>query len=161
MKRIITLLAIITGSISFSQDLDSLNQRIIDKEYNNRIELGDSLFEAKEFSKAKEAYSLALEIKPSESYPKGQNDYIQRNADVVFGTQYEKMINKADEYFEARDYEKAKSLYGMSIKLMSHRNNPYPENRIIEINKIVESQILQDTVPREKRDIGDVDFYFK
>jgi hypothetical protein len=162
MKRITLILVVIIGSISFSQDLDSLNQRKIDIEYNNRIELGNSLFEAKEFSRAKEAYNWALSIKPSEPYPKGQIYLIQNsNSNCAVPNQYNKMLKKADEYFEMKDYVKSKGLYGRCIKLKPDKQNLHAKNQIIVIDKIVKNQFhIFNSLIKEGDDLFLVKKYF-
>jgi tetratricopeptide (TPR) repeat protein len=85
----------------------------------------------------------ALKIKPEESYP--QNMIIRINEiilkiqtdEINLEESYVKAINNGDKYFVEKDFIQAKAFFEKALSLKSEE--PYPQIKINEINKILET----------------------
>lgn len=127
------------------QRIDEINQLLKDMEdekakrdrFDKLIMQADTHFERKEFDMALETYLKALDIFV-EQYPQDQvakcREFL-KNTGGNAETQYQKLIKKADEYFDATNYTKAKGLYERATKLKP--SDQYPKDRIAEINNIL------------------------
>ena len=104
--------------------------------YDNLIKKADNLFEKKEWKKARiyyvEAYNLT-----NDAYPDEKIREIDAINNKFSSDQYNKMISKADEYFNSANYEKAKGLYNRAIKTFTSQNSNYPKEQIKKINAIL------------------------
>jgi tetratricopeptide (TPR) repeat protein len=78
--------------------------------YAAYITSGDSAFNAKNYSFAKDKYKLAAAIKPKEAYPADRMALCDKMA-VEQGVEYKKWIVKADSCFMKQDYATAKMYY--------------------------------------------------
>lgn len=127
------------------QRIDEINQLLADrssdadkrKKYDDLILQADNLFESKKWKEALEKYLSALDIIQSEQYPKDQVEKCRAGMKKGPGgnAQYDKLINKADEYFDAANYPKAKGLYERALTIKP--SDPYPKKRLKEINDIL------------------------
>ena len=128
------------------QRIDEINQ-IINREaedeknqadYDEFIRKADNDFEAKKWKEAKVNYQNALGIF-DEQYPKDQIKIINQNmrseTSAELEAQYQKIITKADEYFYAENWEKAKNLYQRALSLKSY--DQYPKDQIAKIDTIL------------------------
>ncbi|MFD1552381.1 hypothetical protein DNU06_10885 [Putridiphycobacter roseus] len=104
--------------------------------YETLLKKADNLFEKKEWKKARiyyvEAYNLT-----NDSYPDDKIKEIDAINNKFSSDQYNKMISKADEYFNNANYEKAKGLYNRAIKTFTSQNGQYPKAQIKKINGIL------------------------
>lgn len=116
------------------------------KAYNEAIRQADELFNTEQFIKAKEAYELALRSKPNDTYAieRVQESVAKAKAKVDAGdeTRYQKILTKADEYFDEENWEKAISLYNRARKLRSY--DQYPKDKLAEIKAIQNGNIKKD-----------------
>ncbi len=113
--------------------------KAIDDKYSEAITLGDSKLASKELMEAMNAYQNALEIKPSEEYPKTKLAEIN-TALAAQKEELEKMyasyIADGDRLAVAKDYSAARSAFTKATGIKP--TETYPKQRITEINKITE-----------------------
>lgn len=113
----------------------------LEEKYKATIAKADGEFGSKDYATAKTSYTEASTIKPTEQYPKDQlakvNAFL---ADIAKGqatqTKYEDAVAKADGLLASKDYNNAITAYkeAQAIKV----NEPYPGNKISEINSIID-----------------------
>jgi len=113
-------------------------QQLAEEKYQTVILNGDKLLADKSWDPAKLQFQEALKIKPSEQYPK---DKIAE-ADKALGEiakqkaldeQYAAIIVRADKLLGDKSWELARNEYSNALNLKS--TDPYPKNRIAEIDK--------------------------
>lgn len=144
------------------QRIDEINQLLKDQQsekdkrdrFNKLIQQADTHFERQEWKEALEVYMDALDIF-QEQYPKDQvekcRNFIKANGDTA-EKEYQKLISKADEYFDAQNYEKAKDLYTRATRLKP--SDQYPKDRLKEINKILNPPAVLTGVDNQLKDYG-------
>jgi len=117
-----------------------------DEDYKKHIADADKYFDEERFIKAKETYELALKAKPNDSYAieRIQESVEKAKSKVDAGDEarYQKILSKADEYFDEENYEKAKSLYKRALKLRSY--DQYPKDKLKEIKAIENGNIKKE-----------------
>lgn len=109
----------------------------LNKEYDAKIAEADQLFKSGELATAKSGYQEALNLKPTESYPKDQIASItatlaekeKKDAD------YQKFISEADASFEKKEFEKAKTAYTSAGGIKPEEK--YPKEKIAEIDQLL------------------------
>lgn len=118
-------------------------------EFNKLIREADVQFSQNNFIAAKETYEKALSLNPTDKYALNQRDKSVSNSRNKTGEEedknYQKIINKADEKFNASDYQNAKSLYQRALGLKP--NDPYPKRKIDEIDAILNPKPLKKAEP--------------
>lgn len=106
--------------------------------YDKYIKEADDFYDDEEYIKAKEAYEKALNEKLNDPYAirRVQESIAKAKAKVDTGddARYQKILTKADEYFDEENYEKATSLYERALKLRSY--DQYPKDKLAEIKAI-------------------------
>ncbi len=104
-------------------------------EFKALVEEADFSFEAKTFIEAKKKYELALALYPNDVYANDQLtksiEGSKRAAAESGNKQYQKIVDKADEYFENENWEKAQELYKRLLALKPYES--YPQNQLDEI----------------------------
>ncbi len=126
------------------------------EEYDFYLALADSMYIEKSFLRARENYSRASSVKPSESYPK---DMISKTDKMLTGQeaemakimaieeQYRLSVASADKLFDQKQYGAAKTDYQKASGYKPAES--YPKVKITEIDSILFSLVqLQD---REKQ----------
>ncbi len=122
------------------------------KQYDGFISQADVLFNSKAYADAKTLYSNALRILPAENYPKTQiskidiliAEQLKLQADKEkIDAQYNTLISTADQAFNQKSYDKAKSDYEAASFLKAQES--YPKSKIAEINNIVETLAAQNS----------------
>ena len=112
----------------------------LDKKYNDKIDEADAARDAKKWDSAKSLYKDANGIKPSETYPQEQIDWINNQMKTALedevNKQYQKIIDKADELLAAEEYEKSKGLYQRAKDMRPA--DSYPPKKIAEIIAILD-----------------------
>lgn len=97
----------------------------------------DALFSTENYLEAKRKYDEVLTINNSNVYALKQVEECVRRAKkkVTSGDDaaYRKIVDKADEYFNLENYDKAKGLYERALKLRSF--DTYPKDQIVEIER--------------------------
>jgi len=117
------------------------NKATTDKEdYDNAIVNGDSYFSESEYANAKNEFEFASRLKPNEQYPKDKISEIniileELAAQKTINENYLSTIERADNYFNAGNYESAESAYKEASEIKP--GEPYPNERINEIQTIL------------------------
>jgi len=117
------------------------NAKETEEKYKAAIAKADEAYSAKDYSAAKTGYTEASGIKSSEQYPKDQLMKVNAVlADLAKGAaaqaKYDAAISKADGALSSKDYSGAIAAYKEAQSLKA--NEPYPANKIAEINKILD-----------------------
>ncbi len=113
-----------------------------EEKYKILITKADEAFAAKEYTVAKPNYSEASILKPNEQYPKDQlvrvNDILASlEKNKVLQDKYEAAVKKADDLLSDKNYNAAITAYKEAHTIKP--GEPYPSNKIAEINKKLES----------------------
>lgn len=116
------------------------NAKSIDEAYKSAIANADELFTDKSYDRAKSEYQNALNIKPSEQYPKDKIAAIESilalaEKQKVQQEKYQSTIANADKLFADKSYEQAKTGYQEALSILP--SEEYPKNKIGEIDKII------------------------
>jgi len=114
--------------------------KAFEDKYNGAIATGDTAFTNKSYAQAKSAYQGALQMKPSEKYPKDKIAEIEKiltelSKQKVINDQYQGSITKADKLLADKSYSPAKTEYGNASSIKP--NEQYPKDKIAEIDGIV------------------------
>lgn len=116
-----------------------------DAEFQLVLAEADALFEEEKVEKAGAKYREALKIK-EDQYARDQLKLIDariaelaeaqeaKAAQAEVDAQYNELITKADQAFENKDYQNAKSKYEEAVALKE--NDPYPANQLKEIERL-------------------------
>ncbi len=120
-------------------------QKSTKEKYDKLIAEGNQSFLAENYEFAKNSFQKALSIKPNEAYPKQKIDEInkllaniaqKKKQDIE--NSYKEAITKADNFFNKKDYEQAKTYYTQAVTIKS--TEIYPKDRLAEISKILDEQ---------------------
>ena len=109
----------------------------LNKAYDQAISEADQLFGNEKYEDAKEKFQSALDMKPSEAYPK---EKIAEITSLIAGLQkkeaeYQKLISEGDAAFDNKSYETALSAFSSAGELKPEES--YPKGKIVEINKLI------------------------
>lgn len=102
----------------------------------------DKNFEKKDYPKAIADYNEALKFKPNDPVCKAKLNEIDKIQKEQLQQQqtYEQIITLADKFYNNKQYELAMAEYQKALVIKP--NEKYPSDRIKEINKIIENQVL-------------------
>lgn len=128
------------------------------KEYYDAIVAqADAELASKNYDEAKAKYNEALGVLPEETYPttkiKEIDDLLAKlkadenaslMAEQVKEVKYKEFITKADNLFDAEDYESSKQNYQSALGVKPAE--AYPTNRIAEIDKLIAAKEEEITV---------------
>ncbi len=115
-----------------------------EREYNNYVSAGDSLFQMAEYSASKAQFESALTVKPKEKYPRTKIQEILTELDKInkLNQEYNNIIVAADSYFNTSNFQDAKENYEKAIQLKPEEK--YPKDKLAEtVQKIAEYEKLQ------------------
>lgn len=128
-------------------NLDKVNQ------FNALVKEADGLFSGEEYLGAKLKYEEALKIDPSSSYVRTQIDECirleRKISEEEAEREYQKIIAAADKNFDSKNWEKAKDYYQRALN--NRRDDPYPKQRLNEIEAILNPVIAESP---ELEDLG-------
>ncbi len=117
------------------------NQKLHLNEYYKRAIAGaDSLFNLKQWNNAIAEYKMALELKPTEKYPRSQLLEIskyQQAEKLKLKARYAAFINNADSLFKISKYTSAQSFYKKALE--AKPNATYPSQRLKIIQQKLET----------------------
>ncbi len=125
-------------------EIDALiaRQKQLRDDYERYIEMGDSLYIAKNYLKARENYKLSLSVKPNEAYPR---EMVQKSEGLLTGQeaamakaldeQYAAAIVSGDRLFNSKSYEQARTEFQKASGLKPQEQ--YPKDKIEEISKFI------------------------
>lgn len=109
-----------------------------EKAFKKLIIEADDLYDNKRFIDAKDKYEEALDLFPNDAHAiKRVQQSIEKAKEKVNAgdeARYQKILTKADEYFDEENYDKAISLYERALGLRSY--DKYPKDKIAEIKAI-------------------------
>lgn len=140
MKRILILILIISyySTILSQSKIDSVKMT---NAYDSIVSIADSLFVNEKFEESGAQYFIAGKIIPTQ-YVITQIDNINQEltnrTPSCGGGQYKKIVDKANELYEAKDYENAKKLYQRALDIYpSDPQADFFKERLTELNKII------------------------
>ncbi|MBP6977203.1 MAG: hypothetical protein KBB71_02675 [Lentimicrobiaceae bacterium] len=106
------------------------------KAYDDAVVKADGFFNAKDYEKARQFYQDALVHDPAQSYPAEQIERINTLVkELEVQKMYDATVAKADQSFNAKDYDNALTDYQKAINIKSGES--YPQSKINEINSIL------------------------
>ncbi|MGA2823246.1 MAG: hypothetical protein ABSE72_06930 [Bacteroidales bacterium] len=116
------------------------DMKAFEDKYNGAIATGDTAFNNKLYTQAKSAYQGAIQMKPTEKYPKDKIAEIEKiltelAKQKVIDDQYQGSITKADKLLANKSYAPAKTEYGNASAIKP--NEQYPKDKIVEIDGIM------------------------
>jgi len=114
--------------------------KVFEDKYKGAIATGDSAFNNKSYAQAKSAFQGALQMKPSEKYPKDRIAEIEKlqvelSKQKVIDDQYQASVTKADKLLADKSYAIAKTEYGNASTIKPDQQ--YPKDKISEIDAII------------------------
>jgi len=112
-----------------------------DKEYNQAINRGDSLFQAKAFAEAIVAFTEARTFKPLEAYPRAKINELTRM--LAGGTKdvrqiFNELYIEGDRLYKRREYEAARQTYLAATKISP--DNQSVMDKFVLTDKIIKSK---------------------
>ena len=122
-------------------------RKALEERYLALITQADNQFETKDYKLSKANYTSALEVKPSEAYPKNQiqkiSDLLVQQAQLeadkkAMEEKYASIIAIADSQFSSGDYQSSKNSYSDALSLKSEEE--YPKSQILKIDGILADQ---------------------
>jgi tetratricopeptide (TPR) repeat protein len=127
-------------------------------DYQKTIVSADNYFKAKDYLNAKNAYQLAIDLKPDDQYAK---DRLKQTMELIRSqkaqnTLYDMAIASAEKLYQSKEYEKAKVEFEKARKILPDDN--YAKERINEIIKIlVDRQTMEEMYAKS---IADADKFY-
>ena len=134
MDKYISAQNLYPDDVTVKQKIKHLNNLIeeqtksnsIDANYNQLINQADQYRDNDNFNDAKKVYNQAIKLKPLESYPKTQIEFINNKIDNIsrdkIRSEYEELIKNADLLFNDKSYkdalqkyDEANEIYQMSL----------------------------------------------
>lgn len=126
-----------------------------DKELNDKytkfIKTADQALAAKKYDDAKQNYNFAVDIKPTEMYPKDKlreienaladlankkaEDELAMEAERKKKDYFDAVVAQADGELVAKNYDEAKSKYNQALAIIP--NEKYPKDKLTEIETIL------------------------
>jgi tetratricopeptide (TPR) repeat protein len=120
----------------------------LEKKYNDFISAADFSYEKGDFIKAKEAYTNAYNLfnrnYPEDMIKKCQAALASETASSE-NREYDKIIKKADEYFNAKNYASAKTYYERAKGFKP--TDPYPTAQLDEIERLLNPSVVVTKSP--------------
>jgi len=115
-------------------------QKTLQDNYDKSIAAADKAFGDKKYNDALAAYQQALTVIPGETYPQGKITEINGILAAEKATQdnYDKAIASADKDLAAKKYPEA--IIGYQAALAIKSGESYPQQKITEINTILDQQ---------------------
>ena len=109
------------------------------EDYENAVKLGDTYFINKEFRAAQQQFEFANRIHPEEDYSKIKLDELAILLDSLqkseaLNEQFSALIGKADIFFSASEFNKAKKIYIQSLEIKPE--DSYAKEKLKEIENI-------------------------
>ncbi len=105
-------------------------------QYDKAIKQADNYYTAQNYTEAKNHYEDALKIKPDADYPLQQIQDIEtliKQQEVQ--KKYDEAIKTADNYFNRKEYDKAREYYLMAANYKT--NESYPVDQIQKIEELL------------------------
>lgn len=112
--------------------------------YNNYLKQGDSCFSDNNYENALIAFKNANNIFPDNKYPKDKIEEID-NLNAVNNLKkekYDKTISQADNFYNLKEYKKARQEYQNASDIKSAEQ--YPKDKILEINNLLSEKEIKN-----------------
>lgn len=148
-----------------AQQLLAQNAAQLDAQYADKIDKADAAFKADNLKMAKTHYQAAVELKPSETYPKDQIAAIdQKLKDLesqaaqaaekeVLDAKYAALIQSGERYYKAGDLNNSVSQFRAALELK--QDQTYPQEQIekiqAELDRIAQIQKEQEDLKNAER----------
>ena len=130
-------------------------------QYRSLIASADQKYAAKDYASSFDDYKQASKLKPEEQYPKDQmaeiESIMKKMADLEMA--YQDAIKQADAAYDAKDWNAALSGYQKALELKPQEQ--YPQDRIAEINTLLQGMADQDAAYKAAIADGDARFAAK
>jgi hypothetical protein len=114
------------------------------EQFNKLLKDADALFSSDDFLGAKTNYESALALIPDNGYVQKQiEECVKREKNRSLAEEekgYRKLIEKADENFDLKDFEKAKDYYTRAVTMRPV--DPYPQKRLSEIENLLNPVVV-------------------
>ena len=119
----------------------------IKKEFNQVLTEAETLYKNKDLEKAKELYTKANQLIPSESIPPKRLDEIngllaekaKKEADLAARlASYQDAVKRADQSFAGKEYESAQAIYKEALQIKP--DEKYPSDQIALILNLMKEQ---------------------
>jgi tetratricopeptide (TPR) repeat protein len=151
------------------QRINEINQLISDAaksateaKYNELAAQAEQEVTLKNFDQAKNLYNQASQVLPENPYPKQRineiNQMISNEAFAATQAKYDNFVTRAEEQVIQKDYEQAKNLLTQASGVMPE--NPFPQRRINEINKLIDGESRQQTLDKYNKLVAEADALF-
>lgn len=108
---------------------------------------GDQYFGRKEYYKARDQFTQALELFPEESYPKERLHVTEIRIDSIFRANkadYDKAVGEGDSFFNTFEYDKAIDAYTRALSFLP--NEEYPRSMIAKIRQTISENAIADVL---------------
>lgn len=130
----------------------------LEKQYRDLIKSADDKFTKKDLASARTDYEAALELKSNEMHPKTRIERIDEllaeaeqqaareretnDESARIEAEYQAILKRADEKFDAEDLEGARSEYEAALEVKSQEK--YPKSRIQRINELLDQKAREE-----------------
>jgi tetratricopeptide (TPR) repeat protein len=111
--------------------------RLLNESYNNHISNGNVYYNDKRYEEAKTEFEAAHDLKPDEDLPIRKIKELEtiiknEKAEQAKQKKFDEIVSKADVYYNAHEYSKAKTFYLQALEL--YPNNYQIKNKIKSID---------------------------
>lgn len=132
-------------------------------EYNGLVKAADEAYDQQDYALAKEKYKAALQLKKNEKYPQERIDLCDQKLGALAKAEqdaaeraalekrYSEAIAKADEAFNAEDYERAREHYIEARDIDGEESYPREQLRLID-TKLSELVLQEEQAAKQARD---------
>ena len=121
------------------------------QDFASAIKQADFYFTQNKFLDAKNAYENALKLNPNDSYAKKQVEKCIANEKEKGKSEenrsYQKIINKADQLFDIKDYPASKTMFQRALELKPSDEYPKKQIEIIDALLNPKKSVKRDTLP--------------
>jgi len=135
--------------LTFCLSVSSYSQS--NQDFASAIKQADFFFTQNKFLDAKNAYENALKLNPNDSYAKKQVEKCIANEKEKGKSEenrsYQKIINKADQLFDNKDYQASKSMFQRALELRPSDEYPKKQIEIIDALLNPKKSDKRDTLP--------------
>ncbi|MCB2218758.1 MAG: tetratricopeptide repeat protein [Bacteroidetes bacterium] len=132
-------LIILPGDLTATEKIEEIKsikkaEKDLDFEYTQLVADADALMAVKDFAGAREKYTTAKNLKPSETYPQEKLSEIEQKLtdQRELNNAYNKSMATADLYYNKGEYQQALTEYEKASQLKP--SEQVPQDRIAEIN---------------------------
>ncbi|MDH4473587.1 MAG: hypothetical protein QE487_13340 [Fluviicola sp.] len=125
-------------------------------EIQKLIAKADSKFDGERWFEAKAIYESVLAIDGTNNHSRERIKICDQKEKEIslkeVEREYQKILTAADKNFDKKDYDQAKNLYNRAISFRA--NDPYPKQRLAEIDGILNPKVIANKVPESLKALG-------